>query len=99
MATGMQNGDQFIKSNEDAHPIDDSKSGYGQNGFLGPSSDTKIGATKSGFLPDPVAPVNSQLNPGRVNGREQYAAAHGTRNRLLTDSYPQIPPNGRPVKK
>jgi hypothetical protein len=38
-----------------------SHGGYGQNGYLGASSDTKIGTTKSGFLPDPSADkVNSQ---------------------------------------
>jgi hypothetical protein len=97
MATGMQNGDNFIKSNEDAHPIDDSKSGYGQNGFLGPSSDTKIGKTKSGFLPDPVAAINSQLNPTRVSG-DPITAHAGMRNRNA-ESKTTIPANGRPVKK
>ena len=100
MATGFENGDQYIKSHEVENTDPNvNKTGYGQNGYLGPSSDLKPGTTKSGFLPDPGTPVNSQLNPGRVNGREQYAAAHGTRNRLLTDYYPQIPANGRPVKR
>lgn len=34
---------------------------YGQNGFAGASSDTPGQNTKSGFLPDPGTPINSQM--------------------------------------
>lgn len=35
--------------------------GYGQNGYAGPSSDNPGKNTKSGFLPDPGVPTNSQM--------------------------------------
>jgi hypothetical protein len=96
MATGLIQGDQYIRSNEVENP--DAKvnpTGYGQNGYLGPSSDTKPGTTKSGFLPGPKSPINSQT---RQVSADPIAAAHGTRNRNV-ESKSSIPPNGRPVKR
>jgi hypothetical protein len=96
MANGLIQGDQYIRSNEQANTDENVNStGYGQNGYLGPSSDTKIGKTKSGFLPGAVPPVNSQTR--QVNA-DPIAAAHGMRNRNA-ESASSIPANGRPVKK
>jgi hypothetical protein len=98
MASGLIQGDQYIKSNEQANT--DAKvnpSGIGQNGYTGSSSTPMDRPVKSGFLPDPKSPINTQL---RQVDASPIAPAHGMRDRLKTDKYPQITTrNARPVKK
>jgi hypothetical protein len=53
MASGLIQGDQYIKSEEPAENT------YGRNGALSPSSDTKIGTTSTNFLPKAKAAIDS----------------------------------------
>jgi hypothetical protein len=101
----MQQGNQFIKSNESAAPDDDSKnkSLYGQNGYEGPSSDLPGERTTSGFLPElePTKEVVANYRKDhdfqtRKVSAEQYPVAHGMK--------PRVQPNifaapSRPVTK
>jgi hypothetical protein len=61
---------------------------------VNPSSDIKIGTTKSRFLPDPVAPVNSQT---RTVDSSQIATTFG--HKASTPNPAKVPGNNRPVKK
>jgi hypothetical protein len=98
MANLLENGDEYLKSKL---PADNN---YGQNGCLNSSSTPLDKPVSSNFLPelrtdlDKAKAVNVQAKAGRTTGA-QYPAAHGTRNRLLVDNYPQVPGNNRPVVK
>jgi hypothetical protein len=91
--TPLQQGDQFLKS---AMPADD---GYAQNGYQGASSVTPGKTVSSNFLPELRAKTFENVQKRSVSA-EQYPAAVGTRNRLVTDTYAKVPTgNARPVKK
>lgn len=86
----IQQGNQFIRSNESAAPDDDStdKSLYGQNGYAGPSSDLPGKRTTSGFLPElePNKEIvknyakDEDFQTRKVSAN-QYPAAHGMKPR------------------
>jgi hypothetical protein len=85
----LEQGNQYIKSNESADPDGDKNVSYGQNGYTGPSSDLPGQRTTSGFLPElePTKDVvanyakDADFQTRKVSA-DQYPAAHGMKPRV-----------------
>ena len=101
----LEQGNQFIKSNESAAPDEDSKDTtlYGQNGYAGPSSDLPGKRTTSGFLPElePTKEVVANYAKDadwqtRKVSADSLAFAHGQKPRVQANVF-SAP--SRPVTK
>jgi hypothetical protein len=95
MANEIEQGDQFIKSNEKAD------AGYGRNGYNGASSDCPGKRTTTGFAPeldisDKLAAVQADQWQKRKVSAEPIAPAYGHRGAAPG---PKVPSNGRPVTR
>lgn len=93
-ASLLEQGDQFIKSNESADPDGDKDVSYGQNGYTGASSDLPGQRTTSGFLPE-LEPnkeivknyAKDESFQTRKVSAEQYPAAHGMKPRTQANIF------------
>jgi hypothetical protein len=94
MATGLMQGDEYIRSNESDNPDDPNAKGanYGQNGDPNASSYTGK-RVNTGFLPDAGTPINSQMH---TVSADPITPAHGMKAKAAPVS---VPPNNRPSKR
>lgn len=88
-STPPLNEDTFIPSHEAAN------NGYGQNGYLGPSSDLPGQRTTSGFLPDVTLPKTDHNWQTRDVSKNTYPTTFGHHKPMSGETIPAY--NMRPV--